>query len=101
MAQSAPRGAVGHRMGGEVMTITAEVAAALIGLAGSAFGSVLGVIASGSLTRYRLEQLEKRVEAHNNLVARTYKLEQQEAVLEERLDVANHRIEGLEKEQSK
>ena len=38
---------------------------ALIGLAGSAIGSIIGVIASARLTSYRLEQLEKRVQAHN------------------------------------
>ena len=48
---------------------------ALIGLAGSGIGSVLGVMASAKLTQYRLEQLEKKVQAHNNLIERTYKLE--------------------------
>ena len=51
------------------------VTVALIGLAGSGMGSVLGVLASAKLTSYRLEQLEKRVQAHNNLIERTYKLE--------------------------
>ena len=50
---------------------------ALIGLAGSALGSILGVLASARLTSYRLEQLEKKVQAHNNLIERTYKLEGQ------------------------
>lgn len=48
---------------------------ALLSLAGTIVGSGLGVIASQKLTRYRLEQLEKKVQAHNNLVERTYKLE--------------------------
>ena len=48
---------------------------ALIGLAGSGIGSLIGVMASSRLTQYRIEQLEKRVNAHNNLVERTYKLE--------------------------
>ena len=48
---------------------------ALLSLAGTLFGSGLGVIASSRLTVYRLEQLEKKVQAHNNLVERTYKLE--------------------------
>ena len=53
------------------------VIVAIIGLAGSGIGSVLGVIASAKLTSYRLEQLEKKVQAHNNLIERTYRLEGQ------------------------
>lgn len=47
----------------------------LIGLAGSATGSLCGVLVSSKLTQYRLEQLEKKVQAHNGLVERTYRLE--------------------------
>ena len=53
-----------------------SIIVSLIGLAGSAIGSILGVIASARLTSYRLEQLEKKVQAHNNLIERTYKLEE-------------------------
>ncbi len=70
---------------------------ALIGLAGSALGSILGVLASARLTSYRIEQLEKRVQAHNNLIERTYKLEERTELQEEKIKVANHRIEDLEK----
>ena len=48
---------------------------ALLSLAGTVVGTGLGVITSQKLTQYRLEQLEKKVQAHNNLVERTYKLE--------------------------
>lgn len=51
------------------------VLVALLSLAGTVAGSALGVIASQKLTQYRLEQLEKKVQAHNNLIERTYKLE--------------------------
>ena len=72
------------------------VIVSLIGLAGSVIGSMIGVIASNKLTLYRIEQLEQKVEKHNNLVERTYRLEQAEAVMEEKIDVANHRITDLE-----
>lgn len=48
------------------------------------------------LISYRLEQLENKVDKHNNLVARTYELERKTAVLEEKQEVANHRIADLE-----
>ena len=48
---------------------------ALIGLAGSGLGAFGGVMASARLTQYRLKRLEEKVQAHNNMVERTYKLE--------------------------
>ncbi len=73
------------------------VVVALIGLAGSAMGSVLGVLASARLTQFRLEQLEKKVDKHNGVIERTFKLEERAAVLEEDIRVVNHRIADLER----
>ncbi len=73
-----------------------EVLVALIGLGGSGIGSLLGIAVSSKLTQYRLEQLEKKVQAHNNLVERTYHLEEQEAVRAEQIKVINHRLADLE-----
>ena len=55
--------------------MTQEIIVALIGLGGSALGSVIGVVASARLTTYRLEQLEKKVDKHNQVVERTFRLE--------------------------
>lgn len=52
-----------------------EVIVSLISIVGTVCGSFFGVIASSKLTQYRIEQLEKKVNAHNNLIERTYKLE--------------------------
>ena len=46
---------------------------------------------------YRIEQLEKKVDKHNNHTERIYKLEEQSAVFAEKISVANHRIDDLEK----
>lgn len=70
--------------------------AALIGLLGSMAGSLGGVLVSARLTQYRLEQLEQKVQAHNRLIERTYKLEERSEIQEEKLRVANHRIGDLE-----
>ena len=74
------------------------VLVALIGLAGSGLGSVLGILVSSKLTQYRLEQLEKKVETHNQVIDRVYKLEERTELQEEKIKVANHRIGDLEKE---
>ena len=42
---------------------------------GTILGSALGVIASSKVWQYRIQQLEKKVEKHNNIVERTYRLE--------------------------
>lgn len=51
------------------------VIVALLSLIGTLSGSGLGIIASNKLTQYRIQQLEEKVNKHNNLVERTYKLE--------------------------
>lgn len=50
-------------------------------------GSAFGVIASGKLTNYRLEQLEKQVQKHNNLVDRMYKVEKKQDSLEQKVEM--------------
>lgn len=73
-----------------------EVIVALIGLCGSAMGSFVAALISNKVWQYRIEQLEKKVEKHNNLVERMYKVEEKEELIEERIKVANHRIDDLE-----
>lgn len=73
-----------------------NILVAVIGLLGSGLGSLIGVIASSRLTQYRLEQLEKKVDKHNSVIERTFALEEREAIIEEKIKVANHRIDDLE-----
>lgn len=84
----------GRTTGGTALTETIIVA--LISFAGTAIGTIGGIVASSRLTAYRLKQLEKQVEKHNNVIARVYKLEETAAVQEEQIKVANHRIGDLE-----
>lgn len=76
--------------------MTTEVIVALIGLGGSAIGSILGIIASSKLTLYRIKQLEEKVDKHNSVVERVYHLETQDAVINEEIKVVNHRLTDLE-----
>ena len=55
----------------------------------SLIGTLAGSFGGTQLTKYRIEQLEKKVEKHNSVVERTF-------LLEEKMKVANHRIEDLE-----
>lgn len=62
------------------------VLVAILSLAGTLGGSLLGILASNKLITYRLQQLEKKVEEHNNLVKRMYDVEKHEAILEEEIE---------------
>ena len=52
-------------------------------------GTTIGTIAGSKLTAYRIEQLEKKVDEHNNFARRV-------PVLEEQIKMTNHRIDDLE-----
>lgn len=55
--------------------MTQQLLVAILGFAGTLAGSLIGVLAAQKLTQYRLEQLEEKVNRHNNLIERTYILE--------------------------
>jgi hypothetical protein len=78
--------------------MTETIIVAFISLAGTLAGSYFAQRKSTVLIAYRIEELEKKVHAHNNLIDRTYKLEEGQRLQEEKLNVANHRIADLEKE---
>ena len=77
--------------------MTPEVIVSVISLFCTLVGTLGGICVSNRISNYRIEQLEKKVEKHNNLIERTYAIEQHNAVVDEEIKVANHRIEDLEK----
>lgn len=77
--------------------MTETIIVALLSLAGTLIGAYLANRKSTALIAYRLEKLEEKVNKHNQVIERTFKLEKQEELLEEKLRVANHRIDDLEK----
>lgn len=76
--------------------MTETVVVALLSLFGTVTGTFGGILVSSKLTNYRIEQLEKKVEKHNGVIDRTYKLEEKEAVVSEQIKVINNRIKDLE-----
>ena len=77
------------------------VLVAVLSLVGTLVGSVCGILAANRLTNYRIEQLEKKVDKHNNVIERTYKIEEHLTLHDEKIAVANHRIDDLEGEKRK
>lgn len=76
--------------------MTEGIIVGVLSLIGTLAGTYFANRKSSALIAYRLELLEKKVDKHNSVVERTFKLEEQTAVLEEKIKVANHRIEDLE-----
>ncbi len=73
-----------------------EVIISLLSLCGTLAGSFAGIITSGKLTNYRITELEKKVEKHNNLIDRTYKIEEEQEIEKEKIKVINNRLKDLE-----
>lgn len=67
-----------------------EIIVGLLSLVGTLVGTFGGIVASSKLTAYQIGQLEKKVDKHNNFAERI-------PVIEDRIKVANHRIDDLEK----
>ena len=66
----------------EYISITVNAVVSII----SVFG---GILTASKMTNYRIEQLEKKVDKHNNFAEKI-------PVIQEQIKVANHRIEDLE-----
>ncbi len=62
---------------------------ALISFAGTLFGTAGGIVASSKLTNYRLEQLERKVEAQTQVASKV-------PVIEEKIKSINRRIAKIE-----
>lgn len=67
-----------------------EIIIAVLSLLGTIVGSLSGVLAANRLTNYRIQELEKKVDKHNTVIERTYRLE-------EMMKVANNRLNDLER----
>ena len=65
-----------------------DVLIAVLSFAGTLVGSVGGILISNKLVNYRLEQLEKKVDLHNNAVERLF-------IAEGRINELNHDVRDL------
>ena len=70
--------------------MTAQIITAIIALVGTLIGTFSGIVTSAKMTNYRIEQLEKKVDKHNNFAEKI-------PVIEEKIRVANHRLDDLER----
>lgn len=66
--------------------MSSEMIVALVSFAGTAIGSIAGVLTANKLTNYRISQLEEKVNKHNNLVERMTAVEQSVKSAHKRID---------------
>lgn len=67
----------------------AEILGPIITAGLALIGTAIGSFSGFKLTSYRVEQLEKKVDKHNNFASRM-------PVVEEQIKVINHRLTDLE-----
>ena len=73
-----------------------EIWTAILSFAACLIGTMATNSKAAALLEERIKQLEKKVDKHNHVVERVYCLERDQSVIEEKIQVANHRIEDLE-----
>ena len=78
------------------MELISPIVASLITGLLSLLGVYLANRKSAALMEYRLEQLEKKVDIHNQVIDRTYKLEERTELQEAELHRQNERLKILE-----
>lgn len=66
--------------------MTEAIIVAIIAFIGSLVGNYMSNNKNQALIAYRLEQLEQKVNLHNNVIERTYELEKEFKVMETQLD---------------
>lgn len=62
------------------------VIVAVLSLVGTLGGTFAGIMTSTKLSNYRIEQLEHKVELHNKVVERTFKIEGDIKTLQAEID---------------
>ena len=68
----------------------------ILALIGTLVGTFGGILTSTKLMNYRIEQLEKKIEILGGILEKVTILEGNDKLLNEKIDVANHRIADLE-----
>jgi hypothetical protein len=75
--------------------LDSSIISALIALGGSLLGTLGGIVVSNKLTAYRLEQLEKKVDKHNNVLERVALMEQNEKTIWRRVDELRNEVHEM------
>lgn len=72
--------------------MSTEILVALLSFAGTAIGSIAGIMAANKLTNYRISKLEEKVNKHNNLIERMMAVEQSVKSAHKRIDEIHEKL---------
>lgn len=76
----------------------ATIVVAVLSLIGTLGGAYLAGRKTTALVVYRLSELEKKVDKHNNVVERMYEVEKKLALIKDHQQEIIERVENLEKD---
>ena len=71
---------------------------AIISFIGACVGTIGGIITTNKLTNYKIEQLQRKVDAHNNLITRTYELEKNMGIVFQKIEENKSDIQDIKKD---
>jgi hypothetical protein len=78
--------------------VTETIIVGVLSLIGTLVGSLGGILAANKLTNYRISELEKKVEKHNNVIERVTILEQSTNTAWKRIDEIKAAVNDLKTE---
>ena len=78
--------------------MVATILTIVIPLCGTVIGSVAGIMTSTRMTTYRIDQLERKVDKHNDVIERVAIIENDESAQWKRIDELRNDVEALKKE---
>lgn len=61
------------------------VTVGILSLCGTFIGTIGGIFTTQKLVNYRLQKLEEKVDKHNNLIDRMYKIESRVTLIEDEM----------------
>lgn len=62
-----------------------EIIVGILSCCGTLIGTIGGIVATSKLTNFRISQLETKVDKHNNLIDRMYKIENRVSLIEDEI----------------
>lgn len=78
------------------MSWIVDIIIGILAMVGTLGGAYFANKKSSALIAYRLEQLEKKVDKHNQVIERTFKLEERAELADAEFKRVNHRLSALE-----
>lgn len=81
--------------------MTESIITSIIGIIPTILVAIVSIISNNQIVKVKIEELEKKVDKHNSIIERTYKLESDVKTAFSKLDEERARIERLENKEMK